>query len=109
MKETGCGISREDGMLIEGAGVQGVEVSGVGGTSWAAVEHHIAKVEEKREQEALGESLWNWGIPTSISVVEMNNSTKLKIIASGGMRTGVEMAKAIALGADSVGIARPFP
>jgi len=108
MKETGCGISREDAMRMEDAGVQGLEVSGVGGTSWAAVEHHIAKVEGKREQEALGESLWNWGVPTAISVVETSCSTGLKIIASGGMRTGVEMAKAIALGADSVGIAKPF-
>ena len=108
MKETGCGISREDAMRMEDAGVQGLEVSGVGGTSWAAVEHHIAKVEGKKEQEALGESLWNWGIPTAISVVETSGSTDLKIIASGGLRTGVEMAKAIALGADSVGIARPF-
>jgi len=108
MKETGCGISREDATRMEDAGVRGLEVSGVGGTSWAAVEHHIAKVEGKKEQEALGESLWNWGIPTAISVVETSSSTDLKIIASGGLRTGVEMAKAIALGADSVGIARPF-
>lgn len=108
MKETGCGISREDAMRMEDAGVRGLEVSGVGGTSWAAVEHHIAKVEGMKEQEALGESLWNWGTPTAISVVETSSSTNLKIIASGGLRTGVEMAKAIALGADSVGIARPF-
>jgi isopentenyl-diphosphate delta-isomerase len=83
-------------------------VSGVGGTSWAAVEHHIARVEGKESQEALGEALWNWGIPTAISVVEASRSTGLKIIASGGLRTGVEMAKAITLGADAVGIAKPF-
>ena len=108
MKETGCGISREDAVGLEGAGVAALQVSGVGGTSWAAVEHHIAKVEGKRDQEALGEALWNWGIPTAVSVVETSQSTGLKIIASGGMRTGVEMAKAIALGADAVGMARPF-
>jgi isopentenyl-diphosphate delta-isomerase len=72
------------------------------------VEHHIARVEGKKSQEALGEALWNWGIPTAISVVESSRSTGLKIIASGGLRTGVEMAKAITLGADAVGIAKPF-
>jgi isopentenyl-diphosphate delta-isomerase len=108
MKETGCGISREVAVSLEAAGVSALEVSGVGGTSWAAVEHHIAKVDGKKDQEALGESLWNWGIPTAISVVETSQTTDLKIIASGGMRTGVEMAKAIALGADAVGIAQPF-
>jgi isopentenyl-diphosphate delta-isomerase len=108
MKETGCGISREDAMMLESVGVAALEVSGVGGTSWAAVEHHIAKAEGKKDQEALGEALWNWGIPTAISVVETSQSTDLKIVASGGMRTGVEMTKAIALGADAVGIARPF-
>jgi isopentenyl-diphosphate delta-isomerase len=108
MKETGAGISREVAVSLEAAGVSALEVSGVGGTSWAAVEHHIAKVEGKKSQEALGEALWNWGIPTAISVVEVSGSTDLKIIASGGLRTGVEMAKAIALGADAVGIAKPF-
>lgn len=107
-KETGCGISREVAESLEGIGVEALELSGVGGTSWAAVEHHIAKVEEKKEQENLGEALWNWGIPTAISVVETSRSTDLKIIASGGIRTGVEAAKAIALGADAVGIAQPF-
>jgi isopentenyl-diphosphate delta-isomerase len=108
MKETGCGVSREVAVSLEAAGVSALEVSGVGGTSWAAVEHHIARVEEKKSQETLGEALWNWGIPTAISVVETSGSTDLKIIASGGLRTGVEMAKAVSLGADAVGIAKPF-
>ena len=108
MKETGAGISREVAVSLETAGASALEVSGVGGTSWAAVEHHIARVEEKKSQEALGEALWNWGVPTAISVVETSRSTNLKIIASGGLRTGVEMAKAITLGADAVGIAQPF-
>jgi isopentenyl-diphosphate delta-isomerase len=81
MKETGCGISKEVAVSLEAAGASALEVSGVGGTSWAAVEHHIARVEEKKSQETLGEALWNWGIPTAISVVET---------------------------ADAVGIAKPF-
>lgn len=108
MKETGCGIAHEDAVKLERVGVAALELSGAGGTSWAAVEHHIAKEEGKMDQEALGEALWNWGVPTAVSVVETSQTTKLKIIASGGLRTGVEMAKAIALGADAVGIARPF-
>jgi isopentenyl-diphosphate delta-isomerase len=108
MKETGCGIAYEEAIKMEEAGVEGLDVSGVGGTSWAAVEHHIAKEIGNSEQEALGKSLWNWGIPTAVSVVEASRSTEMKIIASGGIRTGVEMAKAIALGADTVGIAKPF-
>jgi len=108
MKETGCGVAYEDAVKIERAGAEGLDVSGVGGTSWAAVEHHIARETGRREQEVLGEALWNWGIPTAVSVVEARRSTKLKIIASGGIRTGVEMAKAVALGADAVGMARPF-
>ena len=108
MKETGCGIALEEAVRLEKVGVAALELSGVGGTSWAAVEHHIAREEGKRDQEALGQALWNWGIPTAISLVETSQTTKLKIIASGGLRTGVEMAKAIALGADAVGIARPL-
>jgi isopentenyl-diphosphate delta-isomerase len=108
VKETGCGIAMEEAVNLENIGVEALEVSGLGGTSWAAVEYHIAKIEGKKDQESLGEALWNWGIPTAISVVETSQSTNLKIIASGGIRTGLEMAKAIALGADAVGIAKPF-
>ncbi len=108
MKETGCGIAHEEAEKLEKVGVEGLELSGTGGTSWAAVEYHIAKEEGKRDQEHLGEAMWNWGIPTAVSLVETSQTTGLKIIASGGMRTGVEMAKAIAMGAEAVGIARPF-
>jgi len=108
MKETGCGVAFETAVKLEDAGVEGLDVSGVGGTSWAAVEYHIAREVDERDQEFLGRALWNWGIPTAVSVVETSRSTELKIIASGGIRTGVEMAKAIVLGADAVGMARPF-
>jgi isopentenyl-diphosphate delta-isomerase len=108
MKETGCGVAREDAVRLEEAGVAGIEVSGLGGTSWAAVEHFIAKESGKNEQETLGKALWNWGIPTAVSVVEVRRSTGLKVVASGGIRTGTDMAKAIALGADAVGMAKPF-
>jgi isopentenyl-diphosphate delta-isomerase len=108
MKETGAGIAWEDAVKMQEAGISGLEVSGVGGTSWSAVEYHIAKEVHKKEMEYLGEALWNWGIPTAISVVETSQKTSLKIIASGGMRTGVEIVKSMALGAHAAGIARPF-
>ena len=108
MKETGCGVAFEEAVRLEEAGVEALDVSGVGGTSWAAVEHHIAREVGMREQERLGEALWNWGISTAVSIVEARRSTGLKIIASGGIRTGADMAKAVALGADAVGMAGPF-
>ncbi len=108
MKETGSGIAYEEAEKIEKAGVSGIEISGLGGTSWAAVEHLIAKEAGKNDQEALGKNLWNWGIPTAISLVECRKTTNLKIIASGGIRTGIDIAKSIALGADAAGIAQPF-
>ncbi|MBN2334095.1 type 2 isopentenyl-diphosphate Delta-isomerase [Candidatus Bathyarchaeota archaeon] len=108
MKETGCGIAYEDAVSMGKAGVKGLEISGVGGTSWAAVEYHIAKEIGMKSQEHLGRSLWNWGIPTAVSVVETSSRTDLKIIASGGLRTGAEVAKSIALGADAAGMAKPY-
>ncbi len=108
MKETGCGISREDAAKLDEAGAAGFELSGLGGTSWAAVEHHIAREVGEPLQEYLGKSLWNWGIPTASSLVEVREATKKVVIASGGLRTGQDAVKALSLGADAVGIAKPF-
>ncbi len=108
MKETGAGISYEDATRLEEAGVSGFEISGLGGTSWAAVEHHIAREVGDARQEYLGKSLWNWGIPTACSLVEVRAASKGKIIASGGLRSGLDVAKSLALGADTAGIAKPF-
>ena len=108
MKETGAGISHEDATRLEKAGVAGFEISGLGGTSWAAVEHHIAREVGDGRQEYLGKALWNWGIPTACSLVEVRSASKGKVIASGGLRNGLDAAKALALGADAVGIAKPF-
>jgi isopentenyl-diphosphate delta-isomerase len=108
MKETGAGIAWEDAEKMEKAGASGLETSGVGGTSWSAVEHHIAKEAGEKEREYLGGAFWNWGIPTALSVVETSQKTDLTVISSGGIRTGVEIAKSIALGAQVGGIAKPF-
>jgi isopentenyl-diphosphate delta-isomerase len=108
MKETGAGIAWEDAVKMQKAGASGLEISGVGGTSWSAVEYHIAKEVGKKEMEYLGGALWNWGIPTAVSVVETTQKTDLSVISSGGIRTGVEVVKSIALGADVGGMAKPF-
>jgi isopentenyl-diphosphate delta-isomerase len=108
MKETGAGISFEDARRLEGAGAAGFEISGLGGTSWSAMEHHIAHEVGDGQMEYLGKVLWNWGIPTACSLVEVRSASKGKVIASGGLRNGLDAAKALALGADAVGIAKPF-
>ncbi len=101
IKETGCGFERETGDELVRAGVRWVDVAGAGGTSWVGVE-----TLRNRALKDLGEEFWDWGIPTAASLCELQSS-KLELIASGGIRTGVEAAKALALGARLVGVALP--
>jgi isopentenyl-diphosphate delta-isomerase len=102
-KETGCGISRAVGDALCEAGVRHLDVSGAGGTSWVRVETLRGDVHSRR----LGELFSGWGIPTAASLA-MLRGTGLELIASGGLRTGLEMAKAIALGARLCGAALPI-
>lgn len=106
-KETGAGIAAEEARTLEGAGVKGIDVSGAGGTSFAAVEYFRAKERENIFQRRLGDIFWDWGIPTAVSVVEVSTTTNLCVIASGGIRNGVEMAKALILGASLTSLSQP--
>ncbi len=108
VKETGAGVSREIAVSVEKAGVKGIDVAGLGGTSWAAVEYHRAKEKRRTRQAHLGMTFWDWGIPTAASIVEVSRSTTVKVIASGGVRNGLHVAKAIALGAHYGGLAMPL-
>src|SRR2546428_4934228 len=108
LKETGAGFSHETAEFAEKAGVKGIDVAGAGGTSWAAVEYYRAKEKESAVHERLGEIFWDWGIPTAASVVEVSRTTKLTVIASGGVRNGLHGAKALALGANEFGLALAF-
>src|SRR5262245_32738804 len=101
VKETGCGFARESGMNLRAAGVEWIDVSGAGGTSWVGVE-----TIRNRAMRHLGEAFWDWGVPTAASVCELR-SLDLNLIASGGVRTGLQAAKALALGAKVAGVALP--
>jgi isopentenyl-diphosphate Delta-isomerase len=106
-KETGAGMSRHTALRLRDLGVAALDVGGVGGTSFAAVEGLRASAQGQQRYEQLGTLLRDWGIPTPVSVVGAA-SAGLPIVATGGIRTGLDAAKALALGATLVGVARPL-
>lgn len=103
VKETGCGLSRAVGERLVRVGVRDVDTSGAGGTSWVAVETKRAK----DAQRALGERFWDWGVPTGASVAQLSG-LPLRVCATGGVADGLDAARALALGATCVGVARPL-
>lgn len=104
VKETGCGISPAVAADLDAAGVAAIDVSGAGGTSWIAIEAQRAS----GKQAARGDLFHEWGIPTAACVAWLAEAgTRAQVIASGGMRTGLDVARALALGARVVGLAQP--
>jgi isopentenyl-diphosphate delta-isomerase len=104
VKETGCGLSLETAQRVAAAGVKTVDVSGAGGTSWVAVEARRAPAGSR--QQRLGEELWDWGLPTAVATAACA-SVGLEVIATGGLRSGLDVARALALGATAGGLAAP--
>jgi len=102
VKETGCGLSSHVARRLRQIGVEHVDVSGAGGTSWVAVETHRASSARR----PLGQAFWEWGIPTAASVALCAPHGFKTIFATGGVGSGLDIAKAIALGASAGGIAR---
>jgi len=105
VKETGCGISPQVARRLVSAGVRNIDVSGAGGTSWVRVE----ALRADRQAARLGEEMAAWGIPTAAATASVARAVggKAMVIAAGGIRSGLEIAKALALGADLAGAALP--
>ena len=106
VKEVGWGISFKVARELASAGVAAIDVAGAGGTSWSEVERFRIKDEIRKR---VAEGFKNWGIPTANSILEVKEGApKVRIIASGGLTNGIEVAKSIALGASLAGLAARF-
>jgi isopentenyl-diphosphate Delta-isomerase len=105
-KEVGWGFSEQAARLLAEAGVAAIDVAGAGGTSWSQVEMHRAPT--PRHARVAGAFI-DWGIPTAVSIQYCHRAAPgLTVIASGGIRNGIDVAKCIALGATIVGFAGEF-
>jgi len=102
VKEIGCGISGRVARRLVEEGVEFIDVAGLGGTSWARIEAARARDAE------IGTRFGDWGVPTPEAIREVAAIEGITVIGSGGLRTGLDAAKALALGADLVGLAYPF-
>lgn len=106
VKEVGWGISENTAKQLFNAGVSAIDVAGAGGTSWSQVELHRLKTQSRQR---IAADFRSWGIPTAESIrMVVNAAPDLPVIASGGIKTGMDIAKCIALGASLGGIAGPL-
>ena len=106
-KETGAGLARAAALELRAFGFRALDVGGLGGTSFAAVEGERAAEQGDQRGRRMGEVFRDWGLPTAISVAAAAGAG-LPLIATGGIRSGLDAAKALALGATAVGVARPL-
>jgi isopentenyl-diphosphate delta-isomerase, type 2 len=106
-KETGAGVSREQALLLRACGVAAIDIGGAGGSSMAAIETVRAQTHGQEQAQNIGQIFRDWGIATPISLVE-TGTAQLPLISTGGMRSGLDAACALALGATLVGFGLPF-
>jgi isopentenyl-diphosphate Delta-isomerase len=107
VKESGAGISGKVASSLKKTNIAAIDVGGAGGTSFAAVEHFRAKAKGDTIRSREGDTFWDWGIPTPTCILEVGKATswELPIIATGGIRNGLDAAKALILGASTAGVA----
>ncbi len=105
IKEVGSGISVADARLLKSIGIRYLDLAGSGGTSWSRIEQ-LRKINPENN---LGLTFQDWGIPTPVAIKEIIKANlQLKLIASGGVRNGIDLLKALVLGAEIGAIANPF-
>ncbi len=105
-KETGAGFSMQDALEFKQLGVSAIDIGGRSGTSFAAVESVRSQKREDEQKERVGRTFWNWGIPSPISL--MFSNVELPLIASGGVRTGLDVFRGLSMGATLGGLASTF-
>jgi isopentenyl-diphosphate Delta-isomerase len=107
VKESGGGISGKVAHLLKKTKIAGIDVGGRSGTSFSAVEYYRAKLKGDTRNMRAGQTFWDWGIPTPICILDVGKITnwELPIIATGGIRHGLDVAKALVLGANAAGMA----
>ena len=106
-KETGAGISRAVAIRLKTLGIKGIDVGGVGGTSFAAIEALRARAQGHLARAQLGDVFRDWGVPSAVAVAGCAH-LGIPVIATGGVRSGLDAAKALALGATVVGVGLPL-
>ncbi len=106
-KETGAGVCREQALLLHSCGVAAIDVGGAGGSSMSALEAERSKARGDARTHNIGLLFRNWGIATPVSIIE-SKVARLPLISTGGVRTGLDIARALALGATLAGIGFPF-
>src|SRR5207302_4185494 len=106
-KETGAGVCREQALLLRSCGIAAIDVGGAGGSSMSAMEAARSQSRGDERNRNMGLLYRDWGIATPVSVVEARVA-ELPLISTGGVRNGLDMARALALGATLVGMGFPF-
>ncbi|WP_292459418.1 type 2 isopentenyl-diphosphate Delta-isomerase [Methanothermococcus sp.] len=104
-KQVGEGFSKEDAVILKNLGFDAIDVGGSGGTSWASVEYYRIKDENFKN---FSEQFLEWGIPTAASILEVRSVFDGTVIGTGGIRSGIDIAKSLVIGADCCGLALPI-